>query len=64
MKIIDGMTISGGKEATMLSKGPWVLHKVLGNIINTEKGVKITIKEPRCWVYYKNHNQYKRSDNY
>jgi hypothetical protein len=30
------------KEATMLRKGPWVLDKVVGSIINTEKGVKIT----------------------
>ncbi len=42
MKIIDGMTLGGGKEATMLSKGPWVLDKVVGSIINIEKGVKIT----------------------
>ncbi len=36
------MTLGGGKEATMLRKGPWVLEKVVGNIINIEKGVKIT----------------------
>jgi hypothetical protein len=37
VKIIVGMTLSGGKEATMLSKGPWVLDKVVGSIINTKK---------------------------
>jgi hypothetical protein len=42
VKIIDGMTLGGGKEATMLSKGPWVLDKVVESIINNEKGVKIT----------------------
>jgi hypothetical protein len=42
VKIIDGMTLGGGKEATMLSKGSWVLHKVVGSIISTEKGMKIT----------------------
>jgi serine acetyltransferase len=26
----------------MLSKGPWVLDKVVGSIINVEKKVKIT----------------------
>ncbi len=36
------MTLGGGKEATMLSKGPQVLEKVVANIFNTEKGVKIT----------------------
>jgi hypothetical protein len=42
VKIIDGMTLGGGKEATMLSKEPWVLDKVVGSIISTKKGVKIT----------------------
>ncbi len=42
VKIIDGMTLGGGKEATMLSKEPWVLDKVVRSIISTEKGVKIT----------------------
>ncbi len=42
MKIIDGMTLGGGKEATILSKGPWVLDKVVGSIISTEKKMKIT----------------------
>jgi hypothetical protein len=36
------MILCGGKEATMLSKRPWVLDKVVGNIISIEKGVKIT----------------------
>jgi hypothetical protein len=36
------MTPSGGKEVAMSSKGPWVPDKVVGSIINTEKGVKIT----------------------
>ncbi len=36
------MTLSGGKEATMLSKWPWVLDKVVRSIISTEKGVKIS----------------------
>jgi hypothetical protein len=42
VKIIDGMTLGGGKKATMLSKGPWVLDKVVGNIFSIEKGMKIT----------------------
>jgi hypothetical protein len=42
VNIIDGMTLGGGKEATMLSKGPCVLDKVVGSIISTKKGVNIT----------------------
>jgi hypothetical protein len=42
VKIIDGMTLGGGKEATVLSKGPRVLDKVVGNIISTKKRTKIT----------------------
>jgi hypothetical protein len=42
VKIIDGMTLGGGKEAIMLSKGPWVLDKVVGSLINIEKKMKIT----------------------
>ncbi len=55
VKIIDGMTLGGGKEATMLSKEPWVLDKVVGSIISTEKGMKIingmtqvVEKKPQC----------------
>ncbi len=35
------MTLGDAKGATMLSKGPWVLDKVLGSIISTEKRMKI-----------------------